>query len=212
MTTRRTWQEALAIGLLGVGLTAAYGCSSNEVAKPDSSTVGSSGKASTKPEGGTAMSAKPVESAKPAEPPKPADPLAGWVKYSSPGGKYELMMPSTPKEEDTQAPTAAGPMTLHMATSITRDGAYFAQYADVAGRPFDLDGAVSGMGVTTSSVKEVKVLGKHPGREVEGTKEGVKVFAQIFVVEGKRFVTLMTANISDATKVRAFWDSFKETK
>lgn len=62
------------------------------------------------------------------------DPLAGFVKYTSASGKFELMMPTVAKEEDTPAPTAAGPMTLHMASSMSKDGAWFAQYADVAGQ------------------------------------------------------------------------------
>lgn len=196
--------------LLAVSL--ALGCGSE--AKKDPSATSASATTTTtalssKPAGGT--SAAPKESEKPATPPKPADPLAGFNKFTSAGGGYEVMMPGTPKEEEQSAPTAAGVMKLHMAMSELPNGAYFAQYTDMGNAPMDLDGAVTGMGITSPTVKTVKVLGKYDAREVEGTKQGVKVFAQIFAID-KKFFTLMTAGITDAAQVRAFWDSFKLTK
>lgn len=143
-----------------------------------------------------------------AAPPKATDSLAGWLKFKDRTGVYELMMPLPPTELDTTAATDAGKKTLHLASAGVPDGVFMAQYAEIGDAPTNFDGAVVGLGGTASSVKTVKVQGKYEGREIEATKDGKKVFVQIFVV-GNRVFSLMTMGVADAVRVRAFWDSFR---
>jgi hypothetical protein len=141
-----------------------------------------------------------------------------WTDYSSPEGKYSVLMPSgTPKDE---VRTGANGLTIKAHGVEVRNGAYLAAYADLpALTTFDYGAAINAMAGTYQG----KVLSQtdftldgFTGKTFEMEIAKPKGFAsgRILVANGRLYQIVVmgtNARASDAD-VQKFLGSFKLTK
>ena len=94
---------------------------------------------------------------------------APWITYTSPEGRYSVLMPSQPKLQSQQATGADGSIfQQYMAMASDSSGAFYAVgYFDVGGPGFSLDQARDGAVKDGTLLSERNLtLGDSPGREV----------------------------------------------
>jgi len=139
-----------------------------------------------------------------------------FTEFSSPEGKFTILMPGTP-EKKTQ--DALG-LKLVMYGANVRNGAYAAGYADIPpGTPVDLHGAVDGIAKGQAgkilSEKDVTVEGATAREfEVESTKPKGHVAGRVFVINNRLYQIFAAGSnlrLADAD-IQKFLDSFKLKK
>ena len=151
-----------------------------------------------------------------------------WVKFTSPEGRFSVMLRHEPKFELITDPEDKEVANSRY-TDIETGYGFICEYFDVATTGTDLelfldttrDGIVKGAGATMVGEKKISLDG-YPGRELELTLKipnGTEMSAQtrIYIV-GKRLYSLSyihakdlddTVNSENAAK---FFSSFKPTK
>jgi hypothetical protein len=146
-----------------------------------------------------------------------------WINYTSPTGRYSVLMPSQPKlmnQEGTSSSGAKVPQYVAVAedSSATYMAAYF-DYTAANSFSFDKarDGMLSNVKGTLLSEKSIS-LGGYPGREarISGKNNGVEFLTRVrFYDVNKRvfiiqFIVIKGNDSSEAaTKATKFFDSFK---
>ncbi len=150
-----------------------------------------------------------------------------WIKYSSPEGRYSVLLPGEPKLSSQEASTADGAkFTQYMASSPDANTVCLIGYFDhVGNRVFNFDksrdgfiGAVKGTLLTESVIS----LGGYPGREMKVTAKSADgaeyvlrvrtydVGSRVYVVQ---FIFLSSEDTpAVAENARKYFDSFALTK
>lgn len=153
----------------------------------------------------------------------PAGPIDAYVRFTSPEGKFEVMLPSLPAPV-IKTPVEVRGKQVMMHTFAVDEGhsGYAVSYGDVEGQLVDLKvflsdsvtGAFKGMDAKLAGTQEVK-SGDSQGLEGSGTHAELgKIRVRIFASVGPNTVrqyNLMAAGQPDE-RATAFFDSFKITK
>lgn len=165
-------------------------------------------------------SAAPLDSASPPA----AGPLAGFVQFSSPEGKFEIQMPSTPGPAiETPLEVPGNKTTLYTFQVEQGRTAYGVNYTDMKAPALNVkkflkdsvDGTFRGMNAKLGSTKNVKV-GEHDGLDASGTHPELgPVRIRLVAAVGKgtvRQYNVMAIGDIPADRAAAYLDSFKITR
>jgi hypothetical protein len=140
--------------------------------------------------------------------------LAGYQKFTSEGGYYEVMLPAPPEEQYTE--TERNKVPMHMATLEHGDAVFIVTWAEMPATDFDsaaaLQGGVSSLDNSldpgTVESTPVKVQG-HDGFDSRGMKNGAPFFCRMFIVN-TRLYQIMAIGKPEA-EAQAFIRSFHLT-
>ncbi|HEX5702136.1 MAG TPA: hypothetical protein VFX97_02830 [Pyrinomonadaceae bacterium] len=167
--------------------------------------------------------APPVRPPQTQTPPQSEAPSSSF-RYTSPEGRYTVLLPAQPKISSQQVNTPDGlPMTQYMATAAGSSGMFMVAYFDYANDVvFSLDKARDGM---VNSIKGTLLdehsmsLGGAPGRQIKvtaRTEQGLEFIdrARFYDVKPRVFVLqCITPKSIDspalAEKCEQFFDSFR---
>lgn len=165
------------------------------------------------------------------EPPVRRDPpvreapaTSGWVRYSSPEGRYNVLMPTTPTLSTQDSKTADGVKFLQYLASASNDNelCLIGYFDHIPGSTFSFDkardgfvGAVNGTLASESSIS----LGGYPGRQLKvvgKAADGVDyiLHVRIYDVRNRVYVVqFIIARAADGDAVvnadaRKYFDSF----
>ena len=143
-------------------------------------------------------------------------PTAQWSRFSSPEGRFNILLPGRPLREDRNKETPMGRVEMHIFTSRTEGGIYVVAYADYAfgdaKQELDAnrDTFLKGMKATLLSESDINIKG-HPGREVNAWRDQLTIRTRMYLV-GKRyyqmFVIMPTAQ-AVAEDTNRFFNSFE---
>jgi hypothetical protein len=207
-----------------VVLAVAAGCgdksSSTSSKKDDSSESDSPKKKSSSSSSSSTASSKP-SSAPSAQP--PPGPIDGYVRFTSPEGKFEVMLPALPPPVIKTPVEVKGKQVIMHTFAVEQGNAgYAVSYGDVEGQLVDLKvflndsvtGAFKGMGAKLDGTKDIK-MGDLQGLEGSGSHPElaairVRIFASVSPNTVRQY-NLMAAGQPDE-RATAFFDSFKITK
>ncbi len=149
---------------------------------------------------------------------------APWVTFEPEPAKFTSLFPGTPKRSSTPTPSAAGLMTQLEAQVSHRDTFYALGWMDfpvsaVIDNKKALDGARDGAtksaGGRIVSEKQVKLNGKHPGREIVFDVVSplrARGYLHIYIVNRRFYQALVLqpdAKSSDKPNVDKFFETFK---
>lgn len=139
-----------------------------------------------------------------------------WTKFSSPEGRFSILMPSEPLRDDQTKETPVGEVVMHFLTSRTGTGIFVVAYADYAindaKRELDAnrDSFLKGMKATLVSESDIK-LQENPGRDIKSTRDGLSIRSRIYLV-GKRYyqaVAITPASLPGEVEADKFLTSFE---
>jgi hypothetical protein len=148
----------------------------------------------------------------------------GWIRYTSPAGRYNVLMPTAPTLSTQDSKTADGVKFLQYMASATNDTelCLIGYFDHVSGSTFSFDkardgfvGAVNGTLVNETSIS----LGGYPGRELKvvgKAADGVEYILRVRIYDVKNrvyVVQFIIASSADADAVvnadaRKYFDSF----
>ena len=141
---------------------------------------------------------------------------AQWPRFSSPEGRFSILLPGRPLREDQTKETPVGRVEMHIFTSRTEGGIYVVAYADYAfgdaKRELDAnrDSFLKGMKATLLSESDINIKG-HPGREVNAWREQLTIRTRMYLV-GRRYYQMFVI-VPTAQAVREdterFFNSFE---
>lgn len=150
---------------------------------------------------------------------------AEWVKFTSPEGRFAVLLPHEPKLEKTSA-TEANPITNYRYSALASGYGFICEYFDAPSTGEDAqkfldntrDGIVSGASATLVGEQKIS-LNRYPGRELTlafTAKENAEITARtrIYLV-GKRLYSLTFLHVKSMEAVRAanfgkkFFSSFE---
>lgn len=150
-----------------------------------------------------------------------------WIKYTSPEGRYSVLLPAQPKVGTQESATADGEkFTQYKAAVSDGNVVYLIGYFDhIPGTTFSLDkardgmvGAIKGTLLSESAVS----LGGSPGRDLRVSAKGSDgteflVRARFYDVDKRVYVLqFIIPKVEDdsasAEKTARFFDSFQATK
>jgi hypothetical protein len=156
-----------------------------------------------------------------AEPaPVRAEPAAGWTRYRSEAGGFEIDFPGTPAEQNQMMETDSGPVLLHMVVLDLGTSALLVSWQiQPAAAPTDpttvLDGQRDGMmgafpGATLLEQADI-TIGAHPGRWmiVKLVQPDATQYSRVYLADGKLFqLAAMTSGNGDPVAAAQFLDTF----
>jgi hypothetical protein len=145
-----------------------------------------------------------------------------WKEFASKEGRFTVLMPRTPEQQQADAESDFGKGVLHMNTVQAGKVMYGANYCDFPAeikkapikQVFDSsrDGAVANLDGKLADEKEIK-LGDYPGREIQiEIAGGKRLFrARVYLVEQRLYQVVVLGTKETATSKEAdkFLDSFK---
>jgi len=149
---------------------------------------------------------------------------ASMKPYKNVGGKLELLMPGTPKEDSSVEKTVAGDITLWQASVILTTKAYFVSYSDMPestwkGDPKKMlegarDGAAQRVKGKVVADKAIKLAGKYPGREFKVVVDKMELTQRVYLVEHRLYQVNMGcfAGNCTAAEIQDYLNSFKLSK
>jgi len=148
-----------------------------------------------------------------------------WTKFSSPEGRFSVLLPNEPKLETVAATDSSG-ITNYRYSDIESGYGFICEYFDVASTGDDVqgfldvtrDGIVRGAGATLAGEQKIS-LKTYPGRELHlqlKLKEGTEItgLTRIYVVDKRLYsltflhVTSMEAAVA-ADLGKKFFSSFE---
>ncbi|MBI3824319.1 MAG: hypothetical protein HY289_16755 [Planctomycetes bacterium] len=150
--------------------------------------------------------------------------------FTSPEGRFSVMMPSEPTKKEQQVKTATGELKVTLWIAEGKADSYFVvSYSDFPAKGFKkgdedkrLDQACKGAvdsarGKLRGEEKAIKLDGKHPGREIAIEKDGeIIARMRVYLVDQRLYQVMVLGNGPFfATKdqdVGAFLDSFRLVK
>lgn len=156
-------------------------------------------------------------------------PPAAWEKFTSPEGRFHVLMPAKPALETKEVDSAIGKLTLYVYSASNNKGYFMASFGDYPVEPKDaanietvLDavqvGVLKGIEVEASPGAKKITLGGVSGREFNAKKEmqGMKVvFNWRIFLAGRRLYQLAVVTQDTAApspEIGKFFTSFNITK
>jgi hypothetical protein len=146
-----------------------------------------------------------------------AQATGGWISYSSPTGRFSILMPAQPKVQEQPVDTAAGQLINHVFLAQSGTAAFAISYADYPQNDADpqqvLDevrqGAITGIKGTLISGKNITHKGFH-GREFQASTQGALYTSRIFLVNNRLYqmVVVAPAGQLSAADINKFLTSF----
>lgn len=151
-----------------------------------------------------------------------------WIKFSSPEGRFSVLLPHEPKFESVAASDTSG-ITNYRYSDLENGHGFICEYFDVESTGADLqhfldvtrDGIVSGANATKLGEEKI-TLNTYPGRELQlllKVNEGVEItgLTRIYLVDKRLYsVTFLHLKTMDATAAadlgRKFFSSFELKK
>ena len=146
-----------------------------------------------------------------------------WISYTSPEGRYTILLPEQPKLKSQQATGADGStFQQYLAMASDSSGAFYAAgYFDIGGSNFSFDKARDGAVRSGTLIAERDItLGSYPGREVKfltkdpSGNEGF-VTAHFYHVEQRvyiiQYIVPKSAGQELPDKAVKYFDSFQVT-
>jgi hypothetical protein len=145
-----------------------------------------------------------------------------WKEFASKDGRFKVLMPGTPKQEQAETESDFGKGILHMNALQEGKTMYGANYCDFPAeikkvplkKLFDAsrDGAVANLEGKRAGEKDIK-LGEYPGREILiDVAGGKRLFrARVYLVDQRLYQVVVFGTRQAATSKEAdrFLDSFK---
>jgi hypothetical protein len=141
---------------------------------------------------------------------------ASWTKYSSPEGRFSVMMPVEPMREEQAKETRGEKVVMRFFTAGSEKGIFIVAYADyrMGGIKQELDANrdsfLRGMKATLVSESDIK-LRENPGREIRAERDGLNIRSRIFIV-GTRYyqvVAITPATFPGNLDADKFLNSFE---
>jgi hypothetical protein len=151
-----------------------------------------------------------------------ADDQPAWKEFASKEGRFKVLMPGTPKQDQAETESDFGKGVLHMNTAQAGKTLYGANYCDFPAeikkaplkQVFDSsrDGAVANLEGELAGEKDIK-LGEYPGREIQiDVAGGKRLFrVRVYLVDQRLYQVVVFGTKEAATSKEAdkFLDSFK---
>jgi len=145
-----------------------------------------------------------------------------WKEFASKEGRFKVLMPGTPKQDQAETESDFGKGILHMNVVQAGKTMYGANYCDFPAeikkaplkQLFDSsrDGAVANLEGKLANEKDIK-LGVHPGREIQiDVANGKQLFrVRVYLVDQRLYQVVILGTKEHATSKAAdkFLDSFK---
>jgi hypothetical protein len=136
-----------------------------------------------------------------------ADDQPAWKEFASKEGRFKVLMPGTPKQDQAETESDFGKGVLHMNTAQAGKTLYGANYCDSS-----RDGAVANLEGELAGEKDIK-LGEYPGREIQiDVAGGKRLFrVRVYLVDQRLYQVVVFGTKEAATSKEAdkFLDSFK---
>jgi hypothetical protein len=139
-----------------------------------------------------------------------------WTKFSSPEGRFAVLMPGQPLREEQSKDTRVGKVLMRFFTVGSEKGLFIVAYADyeIGGVKQELDANrdsfLKGMKATLVSESDIK-LQENPGREIRAERDQLSIRSRIYLV-GKRYyqlVTITPATLPGSLEADRFLTSFE---
>jgi hypothetical protein len=148
-----------------------------------------------------------------------------WKEFASKEGRFKIVMPGAPKQEELETESDFGKGVLHMNVAQADKTMYGANYCDFPAeiknaplkKVFDSsrDGAVANLEGKLVRESDIK-LGDYPGREIHiGAEDGKQLFrARVYLVDRRLYQVVVFGSKEAAISKQAdkFFDSFKLTE
>ena len=141
---------------------------------------------------------------------------AEWTKFSSPEGRFVVLVPDEPVGDEQSKVTPVGKVLMHFFTTRSETGVFIVAYADYAisdvKRELDAnrDSFLKGMKATLVSESDIKLQG-NPGREIKAARDQLSIRSRIYLV-GKRYyqaVAITPATLPGDVEADRFLTSFE---
>jgi len=156
-------------------------------------------------------------------------PVAPWQKFTSPEGRFSVLMPAKPVVETKDVDSPVGKLTLYAYSASNNTGFFLASFGDYPAEPKDaanaetvLDavqsGVLKGIEAEASAGAKKISLGGFSGREFSAKKEmqGMKVvFNWRIYLAGRRLYQLAVVTQDTAVpspEITKFFTSFDITR
>lgn len=148
-----------------------------------------------------------------------------WIKFSSPEGRFSVLLPREPKFESVAASDTSG-ITNYRYSDIESGYGFICEYFDVESTGADLqhfldvtrDGIINGAGATKLGEEKIS-LNTYPGRELQlalKVNEGTEItgLSRIYLVDKRLYsLTFLHLKSMDATAAadlgKKFFSSFE---
>lgn len=139
-----------------------------------------------------------------------------WTKFSSPEGRFVILVPDAPVRDEQSKVTAVGKVIMHFFTTRSETGVFIVAYADYAigdvKQELDAnrDSFLKGMKATLVSESDIKLQG-NPGREIKAARDQLSIRSRIYLV-GKRYyqaVAITPATLPGDVEANKFLTSFE---
>lgn len=139
-----------------------------------------------------------------------------WTKFSSPWGRFSVLVPERPLQDDQSKDTRVGKVVMHFFTTRSQGGVFIVAYADYAiseaKQELDAnrDSFLKGMKATLISESDIK-LQENPGRDIKAVRDELSIRSRIYLV-GKRYyqlVSITPATLSGNVEADKFLTSFE---
>ena len=146
----------------------------------------------------------------------------GWVKFTSPNGRFSVLMPEIPPEKTETTDSANGPYTTHLFVVRDTTSVYLIGWVDYdpsfnfnrqAELEANRDNFVKGIQATLLSSKETVIDGYNA---IEFTAEaGDRIFKSRVFLVGRRPYQIVIGSpkgMDDTARVERFFNSFKVSR
>ena len=141
-----------------------------------------------------------------------------WKKFSSPEGRFNVLMPGRPLREEESKETLRGKVVMHFFTVGSEKGVFVVAYADYAmsdaKRELDAnrDSFLKGMKATLIAESDIK-LQENPGREIKAARDNLSIRSRIYLVGGRYYqiVAVTPATLPANLEAERFLNSFELT-
>ncbi|MBM3836024.1 MAG: hypothetical protein FJ403_22720 [Verrucomicrobia bacterium] len=153
----------------------------------------------------------------------PQDSLANWKPFSPPGGKFTVLLPSTPVEQIPKTNTGLEAKKYHIVSTMSNISGLAIAYADQPGRVdvqiepkklFDslraqAEADLRGQLISES---EITLQGRYPGRELKlAVPGGFTALQKTYLVNRRLYSLIVVAGSKglDSPEAQKFFNSFQ---
>lgn len=149
----------------------------------------------------------------------PAQEAPPWAKFSSPEGRFSVLMPAKPLREEQTKETRGAKVVMRFFTAGSQQGVFIVAYADYKMGPAkqeldaNRDSFLRGMKATLVSESDI-TLQENPGREIKAERDRLSIRSRIYLVGGRYYqvVALTAATLPGNLEADKFFASFELTK